>query len=156
VISMKRFMHRAVSLPALLLSLFIIGCSGDAGYPLVGGGSHSFKNSEGKTTLINYWAEWCKPCRIEVPELNKLAEEHADQVTVLSVNYDNEQGETLLQQLNKIGIQFQTLAVDPRSEWGLERAQVLPETLVINSKGELVQRLIGPQTLESLKAALME
>jgi hypothetical protein len=58
----------------------------------------------------------------------------------------------LHRQLDKLGIQFKSLAVDPRAEWELERAQVLPETLVINSDGELVKRLIGPQTLESLKA----
>lgn len=144
--------RRIKPLYALLIGLVMTACGGDAGYPLIEGGSYSFKNSQGKYTLINYWAEWCKPCRIEIPELNRLAAEHPDQVTVLGVNYDNEQGEVLHRQLDKLGIQFKSLAVDPRAEWELERAQVLPETLVINSDGELVKRLIGPQTLESLKA----
>jgi len=152
----KVFSITAFSIKAFLVIVILVGCSGDAGYRLIDGSSHSFNNSEGKYTLVNYWAEWCQPCRVEVLELNELAAEHADQLTILAVNFDSEQGPELLAQLQKIGIEFPSLVTDPRGEWGLERPQVLPETLIINSDGELVQRLIGPQTLESLMAFIVD
>ena len=152
----KKFPVNLFSIKTLLLAVILVGCSGDTGYRLIDGSSHSFSNSEGKYTLVNYWAEWCQPCRVEVPELNELAAEHADQLTILAVNFDSEQGPELLAQLQKIGIEFPSLVTDPRGKWGLERPQVLPETLIINSDGELVQRLIGPQTLESLMAFIIE
>ena len=152
----KKFPVNLFSIKTLLLAVILVGCSGDTGYRLIDGSSHSFSNSEGKYTLVNYWAEWCQPCRVEVPELNELAAEHADQLTILAVNFDSEQGPELLAQLQKIGIEFPSLVTDPRGKWGLERPQVLPETLIINSDGELVQRLIGPQTLESLMAFIVE
>jgi thiol-disulfide isomerase/thioredoxin len=154
--SVKNFLVKGSPVKAFLISLILVGCSGDTGYKLIDGSSHSFNNEEGKYTLVNYWAEWCQPCRVEVPELNELAAEHADQLTILAVNFDGEQGPELLEQLQKIDIQFPSLALDPRAKWGLERPKVLPETLIINSDGELVQRLIGPQTLESLMAFIVE
>ena len=57
-------------------------------------------------------------------------------------------------QLDKLGIEFPSLQNDPRATWSLERATVLPETLIINSNGELIHRLIGPQTAESLEALI--
>ena len=137
----------------VFLCLVLAGCSGDlsdSSVSLVGGDSHSFKNDQGKYTLINYWAIWCTPCREEIPDLNKLAEEYADQLTVLAVNFDNEQGEELLAQVKKLGIEFPSLQSDPRAIWSLKPVSVLPETLVIDSEGVLLHRLIGPQTLESL------
>jgi len=52
---------------------------------------------KGRWVLINYWAEWCKPCLEEIPELNTFAEAHSEQVSVLGVNYDGVEGEALAQ-----------------------------------------------------------
>ena len=139
----------------VLLCLVLAGCSSDSPVSLVGGDSHSFKNDQGKYTLINYWAIWCTPCREEIPELNKLAEEYADQLTVLAVNFDGEQGEELLAQVEKLGIEFPSLQSDPRAIWSLKPVSVLPETLIIDSEGVLLHRLIGPQTFESLAGKLI-
>ena len=138
------------------LCLILAGCSNDASYPLADGGSHSFKNDQGKLTLINYWAIWCAPCREEIPELNHFAKEYADQLTILAVNFDNEQGEKLQAQVEKLGIEFSSLQSDPRALWSLKPVSVLPETLIIDSEGVLLHRLIGPQTLESLSALIAE
>ena len=133
-----------------------VGMLADSSVGLVGGGSHSFKNDQGKLTLINYWAIWCSPCREEIPELNHFAEEYADQLTILAVNFDNEQGEKLQAQVEKLGIEFSSLQSDPRALWSLKPVSVLPETLIIDSEGVLLHRLIGPQTLESLSALIAE
>ena len=79
-----------------------------------------------------------------------MAAEHADQLTIVGVNFDNEQGDELLAQLAKMGIEFPSLEKDPRALWGLGPVSVLPETLIIGSDCQLQQRLIGPQTIESL------
>ena len=143
--------RNTISLGLLLISSLLVGCSSDdSSYALVEGGSHSFQNDTGKVTLINYWAEWCAPCRKEIPELNELAAEHADQLTIVGVNFDNEQGDELLAQLAKMGIEFPSLEKDPRALWGLGPVSVLPETLIIGSDGQLQQRLIGPKTIESM------
>jgi thiol-disulfide isomerase/thioredoxin len=107
-----------------------------------------------KLVFINYWAVWCAPCRKEIPEFNEFAHEHAEQVTVLGVNFDDSQGELLRTEMAKLGIEFSALLADPRSMWGLEPVAVLPETLVISTDGKLLHRMIGPQTIEALEALL--
>ena len=111
--------------------------------------------SPSKTVIINYWATWCAPCRDEIPELNELAHELSDSVQVIGVNFDQVMGEVLSQQVQSLGIEFDNLLQDPRDIWNLEPITVLPETLIINTKGELIHRLVGPQTKNSLSALVV-
>jgi thiol-disulfide isomerase/thioredoxin len=108
----------------------------------------------GKILVINYWATWCAPCRKEIPELNELDHQLSDRLDVIGVNYDGTQGEQLVQDMQKLGIEFENLYADPRSIWGLDPVTILPETLIIDSHGQLIHRLLGPQTKSSLEGLI--
>jgi len=41
-----------------------------------------------KPVIVEYWAEWCPPCRMVAPVLEAIAQEHADQVDVVKLNTD--------------------------------------------------------------------
>jgi len=139
----------------LITSLFLLGCSADtpSEYALLDGGSVDLQSPQ-KLVLINYWAIWCEPCRKEIPEFNQLQADHGEHVSIYAVNFDGSQGDLLRTEMDKLGIEFPSLVADPRTIWGLEPVQVLPETLVISPEGKLLQRLIGPQTLETLEGLL--
>jgi thiol-disulfide isomerase/thioredoxin len=106
----------------------------------------------GQWVLINYWAQWCKPCIEEIPELNALDRKY-DNVTVLGVNFDGATGEELANQTRQLGLAFASLEQDPAAELGVPRPVVLPSTLVLDPEGRLVTTLVGPQTLASLEEA---
>jgi thiol-disulfide isomerase/thioredoxin len=110
--------------------------------------------SPSKVIVINYWATWCAPCRKEIPELNELDHQLSDRLDVIGVNFDGVVGEQLDQQMAKLGIEFDNLYTDPRHIWGLDAVTVLPETLIINDQGQLMHRLIGPQTKSSLETLI--
>ena len=148
--------HTAIRLLTTLLLLTAIGCSDrEQGYALLDGGGIDFDQLHGKVVLINYWAEWCKPCREEIPELNEFQRRHSDRVQLLAVNFDGVTGEALKQQAAALGIDFPVLLDDPRQQFNVKPSGVLPETLVIDAVGNYRQALLGPQTEEKL-AALLE
>ena len=109
----------------------------------------------GRWLVINYWAEWCAPCRKEIPELNHLHHEQAGEVMVLGVNYDGLTGEKLTTLIDEMGIEFPVLVHDPRERWQQDLPQVLPSTLIIDPEGQLQRVLVGPQSLEDFSRAMV-
>lgn len=140
-------------LAAALLLIALTGCAPKDGQLLADGSTVGFDEWRGQWLLVNYWAEWCAPCRKEIPELNQIHAESAD-VTVLGVNYDSLEGQPLADLVGEMGIEFPVLVFDPRERWGVDLPAVLPSTLVIAPDGTLKNILIGPQTLESLTRAV--
>lgn len=141
----------------LLLSLSLTSCGNhETTYALTDGTKFQFSELKGRVVFINYWAEWCKPCRTEMPELNTFQKEWHDRVQVLAVNYDGVTGDQLSTQAKAMGINFPVLTTDPRQQFGVTASGALPETLVIDTQGVYQKVLLGPQTVESLLAVVHE
>jgi thiol-disulfide isomerase/thioredoxin len=110
----------------------------------------------GRWLLVNYWAQWCKPCREEIPHLNAFATQHQATTSVAGVNFDGLSGEALQKQASALGITFELMEVDPAQLGHWPKPEVLPTTQLIDPQGKLVRTLTGPQTLESLVQALKD
>nr|CAI78762.1 putative thioredoxin [uncultured Gammaproteobacteria bacterium] len=132
----------------LIVSVLLLACADQQGAQP----PSRLEELRGHWVVINYWAQWCKPCIEEIPELNALDRTY-DQVTVLGVNFDGATGQELAQQQQQLGVAFATLEADPSEDLGIPRPVVLPTTLIVSPDGELTQTLVGPQTLESLALA---
>lgn len=135
------------------LLMATMGSCGGSESRLADGSAADWDAWQGKWLVVNYWAEWCAPCRKEIPELNELHAESPD-VIVLGVNFDGVRGEALGDLVAKMNIEFPVLEEDPRGRWNADLPTVLPSTLVIDPSGALKETLVGPQTFESLARAV--
>jgi thiol-disulfide isomerase/thioredoxin len=137
------------------MALILVACTEDVGVDQHGR-KVAAERLDGQWLVINYWAEWCGPCRTEIPELNALARQHeAQAVTVLGVNFDGLQGEALNRAVQALGIEFTVLEQDPAPRYELPRNEVLPVTYIVDSQGRMRERLLGEQSAAGLNARLL-
>ena len=130
-----------------LLGCALGGLSGCEGEQTLLSTGDSFDLDEPQWLVVNYWAEWCGPCRHEIPELNELnAQSTAQPLVVLGVNYDGLHNEKLDAVISRMGIEFPVLEDDPRERWLQSLPTVLPTTFIIDADGGLRESLVGPQT----------
>ena len=111
--------------------------------------------NQAKWLIVNYWSEWCAPCRVEIPVLNALNETLSPtNVTIVGVNFDEDPREITLSIAADMGIEFPTLTMDVVAELELRAPDVLPTTYILSPGREVVAKMIGAQTQESLLAQL--
>ena len=135
------------------LVIFLSACT-KADFVDADGNGYSLANLHGKYVFVNYWATWCAPCIKEIPELNKLNKEHADDLIILGVDFDQVEGEELKKEIAKMNITFPVFAREPSKLLGVKIPQVLPTTYVFDREGKLKATLVGPQTEASLLARI--
>jgi thiol-disulfide isomerase/thioredoxin len=139
-----------------MLAVFLMSCGKQAPpvtLELLDGNVLHQKDWQGKWVFINYWAEWCKPCAEEVPELNRFAASKPD-VLVLGVNFDKPKVADLLRQTNGFRIEYPVVTNDIQPAFPHAVPQGLPATIVINPEGKIVDTLQGPQTQATLAQAM--
>ena len=100
----------------------------------------------GKTVLLNIWATWCVPCREEMPTLDTLeAELGGPAFEVVPLSVDRAGPEAVRKFYAEIGIEHLSLYINTsmRASFDLQ-APGLPTTLLIDSEGRELGRLVGP------------
>lgn len=141
-----------------VLTVFLMSCTKEAPpvtLELLDGNVLQQKDWKGKWVYINYWAEWCKPCAEEIPELNKFAAA-TPSVLVLGVNFDKPAVADLLRQANGFRIEFPVVTSDIQPAFPHTIPQGLPATIIINPDGKIVDTLQGPQTVATLTQAMKQ
>ncbi len=88
--------------------------------------------ADGVTALVDFWAEWCMPCKMLAPTIDELAVEYAGKLKVTSLDTDNNR---------EVAIKYSISAIP---------------TLILFKNGEMVKQFVGLQQKPDLKAAIDE
>ena len=99
----------------------------------------------GRPLLVNIWATYCIPCKIEMPTLDALAELEAGKTTVIAVAQDLQGRKVVLPFFNKTAIKNLESYIDPTNRlWqALGGSPALPTTILYDSESREVWRVIG-------------
>jgi cytochrome c biogenesis protein CcmG/thiol:disulfide interchange protein DsbE len=102
--------------------------------------------------LVNIWASWCGPCRIEHPALEKLA---AAGHVLYGINYKDDPDKAL-KFLAELGDPFTGIGADEKGraaiDWGVYG---VPETFVIDGEGRIAYKHIGPIQNDDLETKIL-
>lgn len=128
----------------LMVLLVLAGCGSDEPAPsgsFLPGGRDAFEarieKERGKPVVVNKWASWCGPCRLEFPFFRSQAEQRKGDVVFIGVNSNDSRGDAE-QFLEEEPVPFKHFE-DPRLEIAaaFDAVQAFPATAFYDSKGEL-------------------
>ena len=111
------------------------------------GETHTLDDLKGKFVLVNFWATWCNPCKVEMPLLEKLHQTlKSEKFTVLGLHVGP--GPENIEEFKKLmPISFPIYVdMDLEVNWGVPG---LPTTFLMNPEGKLIYRAVGKREFAS-------
>lgn len=100
----------------------------------------------GEVTLVNVWASWCAPCRVEHPLLMELAATPG--LRIVGLNYKDRMPNALAF-LAELGNPYDAVGVDADGRRGIEWGVYgVPETFLVGPEGTILRKHVGPLTPE--------
>lgn len=145
-------------LPASVLDAELLSASG---------GSFKLSDYSDKVLVLNLWATWCGPCRMQIKSLSQLQREFKSsgvEVVVLSTENPNESTEAVAEFIQDFGVSFKVgWATTDVATALMQGRDAIPQTYVVSRSGRIVKRFIGfnqnltPRQLkEAVKEALKD
>jgi peroxiredoxin len=150
----------AVAAAAAILVLFAMpsyrqGEASIAGKPAIdfpitlAGKTERLADLKGKIVILNFWATWCPPCVEETPALNRLqkyVDARGGMVLGISVDDDGNAYEKFLKDQAVVFPTYRDTTKKSAADYG---TSMYPETYVIDRKGRIARKFVGPQEWDS-------
>lgn len=139
---------------------FFSSCQGQAGgkignkapnFTLIDskGAMHTLDDYLGEVIILDFWATWCPPCRMEIPHFQEISEEYKnDGVTVIGVSVDRGGIEVVEPFIQKENVTYPILMAEERVIRDYGGINSIPTTFVIDRKGNIHEKIVGYRNKE--------
>jgi thiol-disulfide isomerase/thioredoxin len=103
----------------------------------------SLDSLRGKVTIINFWATWCPPCRVEIPGLIELQKKYAGQLQIVGLSVDDETPANIKKFVQVMGINYPVALAPPDVSELYGGIPALPTSFLLDTQGRVVQKHVG-------------
>ncbi|MCC7131427.1 MAG: TlpA family protein disulfide reductase [Gemmatimonadales bacterium] len=109
----------------------------------------------GRVVLVNFWATWCPPCRVEMPLLEAMHQRHRDRgLVVLGLSVDTDPAERVRAFLTERGITYPVAIVGAREQMAFGGVAGYPTSFLLDRQGRIRHRAMGPLAMASFEPAV--
>ncbi len=114
----------------------------------------SLADFKGHPVVINFWATYCGPCKLEMPWFQELANQYQSQgLVVLGLDEDEGVGkDKIAEAAKRVGVSYPILLPDDAAAKAYQLGDYLPETFYIGRDGKVVEQTVGAHTRDELEA----
>ncbi len=131
------------------------GDAPDFTLPQLDGDSLTLSDFKGKVIILNFWATWCPPCRMEIPDFVALYDKYEEEgLLIIGVNLDKGDTRAVKQFSENYSINYPVVLgnVDVTQSYGGIRA--IPATFIIDKDGNIREKYIGYQSRATFEEAV--
>ncbi len=102
----------------------------------------SLADYKGKPVLVNFWATWCAPCKLEMPWFEEFHKKYTDLV-ILGVAADDAPKAAIVATAKKLGVDYPVLLVNDKVTADYGGVEYLPETFYVGRDGKVLLETAG-------------
>ncbi len=129
----------------------------DFALPDLKGTTQKLSDYRGKWVVVNYWATWCPPCLVEIPELISFHEKHKDKnAVVIGIALEDIEVVRLSEFVDSYFMTYPILRKHPSVRSNLGTISGLPTSFLISPKGEVVAKQTGVVTAKMIESFISE
>jgi len=123
--------------------------------PSLDGRKVKLSDFRGKAVLLNFWATWCPPCKVEMPWFEDLQKQYAqDGLVVLGVAMDDTEPATIAKFASDLGVNYEVLLGTDKVSDDYGDVQYLPTTFYIGRDGTIVDKMTGLLDRKEIESAV--
>jgi peroxiredoxin len=110
---------------------------------------------QGKVVILDFWATWCPPCRMEIPGFIDLQKKYQSQgLAVIGISVDQASPDSVKTFVQQIGINYPILQADDKVTAAYGGIEGLPTTIIIDRGGHIVKQYLGLTEKSEIEAAI--
>jgi thiol-disulfide isomerase/thioredoxin len=124
----------------------------------VSGKKVSLKDYKGHAVVLNFWATYCGPCKLEMPWFQSLQAKYQPQgLVILGLDQDDGVGkDEVATAAKRVGVSYPILMPDDHVAKDYQLGDYLPETIYVGADGKVVDETVGAHSKDELEADIQK